>query len=170
MPVSNVLYPAELISHGPYWKISYTACHWLMKWWQPTLNAVSRYSDGGKSDICDKYTEYSAYASCLGYPSIRSPAAILSSVHQPIHRTDRRYSHSRSVGRVMSHHLFSQHDHCLMRALIALAYTRNRSAWYPQKKVVIGFEISCGKFSILGFFLTVVRLRLSAGFQKFCYS
>ena len=30
----------------------------------------------------------SAYARCLGYPSIRSPAAILSSVHRPIHRTD----------------------------------------------------------------------------------
>ena len=31
----------------------------------------------------------SAYARCLGYPSIRSPAAILSSIHRPIHRTDR---------------------------------------------------------------------------------
>ena len=40
------------------------------------------------SNICDKYTGYSAYARCLGYPSIRSPAAILSSVHRPIHRTD----------------------------------------------------------------------------------
>ena len=50
-------------------------------WWQRTLNEVSRYSGSGKSDICDKYTEYSAYARCqrcLGYPSIRSPAAILS--------------------------------------------------------------------------------------------
>ena len=46
----------------------------------------------------------------------------LLSAHRPIHRTDRRYSHSRSVLRVMSHHLFSQHDHCPMRALIALAY------------------------------------------------
>ena len=27
-----------------------------------------------------------------------------------------RYSHSRSVLRVMSHHLFSQHDYCPMRA------------------------------------------------------
>ena len=117
-------------------------------------NNYSRYSNSGKSDICDKNTEYSAYARCqccLGYPSIRSPAAILSSFHRPIHRTDRRYSHSRSVLKVTSHHLFSQQDHCPMRALIALASAYPRSAWYPQKRVV-GFEISCVKFSMMGFF------------------
>ena len=30
MPVSNVLYPAELNSHGTYWKIWNTAWHWLI--------------------------------------------------------------------------------------------------------------------------------------------
>ena len=29
-PVSNVLYPAELNSHGTYWKIWNTAWHWLI--------------------------------------------------------------------------------------------------------------------------------------------
>ena len=67
-------------------------------WWQRTLNEVSRYSGSGKSDICDKYTEYSAYARCqrcLGYPSIRSPAAILSWVSIDRYTGligDRRYS------------------------------------------------------------------------------
>ena len=129
----------------------------LLKLETHDTNHRSHTCDAENSDTintADKYTEYSAYARCqrcLGYSSIRSPAAILSSVHRPIHRTDRRYSHSRSVLRVTSHHLFSQHDHCPMRALIALAFPYPRSAWYPQKRV-IGFEISCVKFSMMGFF------------------
>ena len=59
-----------------------------MRCLEQRYNKYSRYSDSGKSNICDKYTGYSAYARCLGHPSIRSPAVILSSVHRPIHRTD----------------------------------------------------------------------------------
>ena len=99
----------------------------LLKLETHDTNHRSDTCDAENSDTintADKYTEYSAYARCqrcLGYPSIRS------------------------------HHLFSQHDHCPMRALIALASAYLRSAWYPQKRVV-GFEISCVKFSMMGFF------------------
>ena len=150
-------------------------------------NRYSRYNDSdssgdsGKSNICDKYTGYSAYARCLGYPSIRSPAAILSSVHRPIHRTDTTVTgqltgaiFTQSVG-PQSHESPLRVTTCSVSMIIVRCArsqrqrTRNQSACYPQKSVV-RLEISCVKFSIVGSFLTVVQLRLSAGFQKFCYS